>query len=129
MTDFVFHAHSGLRYLVLLAAVVAIVYFTFGWLTRQPYERGARIMMAFFAGLLDLQIVLGILLVLLETFYPALIGHIVMMLLAAVMAHGFAVASRRTRRPERRYPLALGGVLLAFGAIISGILAIGRPVL
>ncbi|CAN5465493.1 hypothetical protein BH24GEM3_BH24GEM3_06550 [soil metagenome] len=129
MNSFLFHAHSGLRYLVLLAGTVAALYFAFAWITRRPPDRAARVVMGVFAGVLDLQVLLGILLVITGIFYPALIGHIVMMLVAVAFAHGFSVASRRATSGRRSSGLALGGVLLAMGAIISGILAIGRTVL
>ncbi|HEV2130076.1 MAG TPA: hypothetical protein VGR27_03180 [Longimicrobiaceae bacterium] len=129
MNSFLFHAHSGIRYLVLLAGAMAVLFFAAAWITRRPPDRAARVVMAVFAGVLDLQVLLGIVLVITGIFYPALIGHIVMMLLAVVFAHGFSIASRRSSSPRRSSGLALGGVLLAMGAIISGILAIGRAVI
>jgi heme A synthase len=128
MSSFLFHAHSGLRYLVLLAAVVAIVYLGFGLLTRREHDRGARIVMSAFVGLLDLQILLGIGLVATGVFYPALMGHLMMMVLAAAAAHGLSVLSRKAAEPRRRYGMALAGVVLALLLIVGGITAIGRGV-
>ncbi|WNG38940.1 hypothetical protein F0U60_39040 [Archangium minus] len=120
-----FYAHSGLRYLVLLMGVIAIAYFAFGLATKRPVDKSVRIIGSSFAGLLDTQVLLGI--VLLGAgwpFYPALWGHIVMMLAAAVLAHVMLVVNRK--RPNPGYLLPLIGVGGAFVLIIGGILAIAR---
>ncbi|HEX2093203.1 MAG TPA: hypothetical protein VHG28_12410 [Longimicrobiaceae bacterium] len=123
-----FAAHSGLRYLVLLAGVVALGYLAYGLATRRPHDRPARIVTAVFVGLLDLQLLLGILTLQVRPVYPALTGHIVMMVLAAVAAHGLSVAGKRSAEPRRRYALSLAGVAVALLLIVGGITAIGRGV-
>ncbi|HVG43764.1 MAG TPA: hypothetical protein VM890_03510 [Longimicrobium sp.] len=126
MIDALFHAHSGLRYLVLLAAVVALVVQAMGVFGRRPYERPSRISMAAFTGLLDLQVVLGIALVALGCFYGALMGHLMMMVLAAAAAHGCSVFARKQADGRRAHTVALVGVVLALLLIVGGIGAIGR---
>ncbi len=121
-----FYAHSGLRYLVLLAGVLALAYFAFGVATKRPFDKGGRILGASFAGLLHTQVLLGILVLVTRFYYPALIGHIVMMLLAAASAQ--ATMSVNRRRPQPTFALPLVGVLLALVFIIGGIMAIGRGV-
>ena len=127
MIDALFHAHSGLRFLVLLAAVVALVVQAMGVFGRRPYERPSRISMAAFTGLLDLQVVLGIALVVLGCFvYGALMGHLMMMLLAAGAAHGCSTFARRQADARRAHIVSLVGVALALAIIVGGIGAIGR---
>ncbi len=121
-----FYAHSGLRYLVLLAGVLALAYFAFGLATKRPFDKGGRILGASFAGLLHTQVLLGILVLVTRFYYPALIGHIVMMLLAVAAAQ--APLSVNRRRPQPTFALPLVGVLLALVFIIGGIMAIGRGV-
>lgn len=122
-----FYLHSGLRYLVLLVGLVAVVYFASGLATQRPVGKPVRILGSSFAGLLDTQVLLG--LVLLGSgwpFYPALWGHLSMMVLAAVLAHVLLVVNRRRAQPGWLLPLmAVGGALLL---ILGGILAIGRNV-
>jgi hypothetical protein len=123
-----FYAHSGLRYLVLLMGLIAIAYFAFGLATKRPVDKSVRIIGSSFVGLLDLQIVLGILL--LATgwpFYPKLWGHLVMMGLAAGLAHALLVVNRK--RPNPGYLLPLLAVAGAFILVIGGILAIGRSLM
>jgi hypothetical protein len=85
-------AHSGLRWLVLLVAVIAIVKFLIGWLARGQFKAMDRGLMAGFTGLMDLQATLGIILLL----WGGLAGlgfpryrleHGLIMILAAVVAH------------------------------------------
>ena len=123
-----FHAHSGLRYLVLLAGVISFLYSLVAALRSQPWDKPARVLQAAFTGVLDLQVLLGIILVLSWPFYPALWGHMTMMVLSAVIAHVASVVNRR-RPPERRSQMtaALGsaGALIL---IIGGIAAIQRSI-
>lgn len=126
--SFFFAAHSGLRYLVLLVGIVALAYLAWGWLGRRPFERPARILLSAFVGLVDLQVLLGVATLLTRPFYPALTGHIVMMVLAAGAAHGFSVSARRSTEPHKRYGRALAGVVVALVLIVGGIMAIHRGV-
>ncbi|HSU14618.1 hypothetical protein [Longimicrobium sp.] len=126
MINHIFHAHSGLRFLVLLAGVVALIVLALGVFGRRPYERPSRISMAVFTGVMDLQVLLGIVMVVLGCFYPALMGHLAMMILAAVAAHGCSVYARKQTDGRRAHTVALVGVVLALLLIVGGISAIGR---
>jgi hypothetical protein len=126
MINGIFHAHSGLRYLVLIAAVVALVVLAMGAFGRKPFGNASRISLAAFTGLLDLQIVLGIAMMVMGCFYGALMGHLTMMFLAAVAAHGLSVYARKQADARRAQTIALVGVALALALIAGGIGAIGR---
>ncbi len=122
---FLYHAHSGLRYLVLLAGVIVVLHAAYGFLSRRP-EGPGRVLMSIFVGVLDLQILLGLLLVVGGIYYPMLIGHLFLMALAAAAAHVFAVRARRAADAVAAHRLRLMGALLALGLIAAGITAIGR---
>ena len=86
------YAHSGLRWLVLLVALVAIVKFLIGWLRRSQFQGMDRGLMSGFSGLMDLQATLGIILLLWSGLaglgFPRYrIEHGVIMIVAAVVAH------------------------------------------
>jgi heme A synthase len=123
-----FFAHSGLRYLVLVAGLAAIGYFAYAAASRSGNERVARALGGAFAGLIDLQVVIGLIMVALGLFYPALIGHIFMMIGAAVVAHGALILARGAQPPEKANSIRLAGVAVALVLIAGGILAIGRSV-
>ena len=85
-------AHSGLRWLVLLIALIAIIKFLLGWLTRSPFKGMDRGLMSGYSGLLDLQSVLGIIFLLWNGFTGAgfpryRLEHGLIMIVAAGVAH------------------------------------------
>jgi heme A synthase len=126
MLNGLLHAHSGLRFLILAAGIVAFAYALFAVLTRRPYDRGLRATGATFAGLLHLQVLIGFVMIVTGTFYPALIGHIFMMLFAAVTAQ-IPLSVMRRRAPEARTALPhLVAVTIAFVLIWGGVSAIER---
>lgn len=116
-------SHSGLRYLVLLALVALLVYCVIGLVTKKPAGKPLRIVGAVFVGLLDLQVLLGLSIVVMGVWYPALIGHVVLMVLAAVVAHVTLAMNRR--RPVPSYALPLGGAIAALLLVLGGVMAIG----
>lgn len=123
-----YHAHSGLRYLILLAGILALIVFAYGLITRRPV-RAAPALTAAFAGLLDLQLFLGFGLFFGGIFYNALVGHMVMMILAAVAANGAAILAPRATTERQELAMRLAGVIIALVCIVIGIVAIGRTVL
>lgn len=122
-----YHAHSGLRYLVLLLAVAAIVALGMAVASGRP-GKAARILPAAFTGTLDLQVLLGIVLVISGIYYDALVGHLVMMVLAVAAAHGSSVMAKRAGDERRAARIRLIGVAVALLLIVGGIMAIGRGV-
>lgn len=121
-----FHAHSGLRFLVLLAAAAAVGYSLFGLATKRPFDKTGRILGSVFVGLLDLQILLGLGMVAMGFWYPALMGHLAMMLVAAGVAHFVLARNRKQDVPTFKAPLIAVSASLAL--IVLGIMAIGRGV-
>lgn len=125
--NILYHAHSGLRYLVLLAALAAIVGLAYALASGRAI-RAAQIIASSFAGLLDLQILLGIALVIGGIFPDAVVGHLVIMILAAVSTHAGSVIGRRASSVRRELGIRLASIALAVALIAGGIMAIGRGV-
>jgi uncharacterized membrane protein YphA (DoxX/SURF4 family) len=125
---FLYQAHSGLRYLVLLAALGAVVSLAYA-LAMGRVDRSARVLPVAFTALLDLQVLLGIGLVIGGVFPDAAVGHLAMMVLALVAAHGSSVLARRASSSRRELTIRLVGILLALALIVGGIMALGRSVL
>ncbi|MFN2383865.1 MAG: hypothetical protein ABR559_06325 [Gemmatimonadota bacterium] len=122
-----FAAHSGLRYLVLLALAVTLVAFLAGWVQKKPFGRPAPLLLSGLIGLVDLQVVLGLVLYFGGRVAPGIIGHLALMASAAVALHLVAVVNRRRPQPTG-YGLPLVGVVLAAVLILLGILSIGRAI-
>lgn len=119
-----FHAHSGLRFLILLLGALNVVVLGAGLAQKKPFGKVHRVLGAAFAGTLHLQVVLGAAMVALGRYYPALIGHIVMMTLAAVVAQVAMSVNRKRATPTLSLPLI--GVAVALFFIVGGVMAIGR---
>ena len=126
--NILYHAHSGLRYLVLLAALAAVIALAYALITRRA-GRATRILPAVFTGLLDLQVLLGVGLVIGGVLPDAVVGHLVMMVLALAVAHGASILGRRAKDEWREIIVRLVGILVALVLVAGGIMAIGRSVL
>lgn len=124
-----FQAHSGVRYLVLLLGAVALVWSLAGMISGRRYDRGMRITASAFAGILHLQILLGVAVIFTRGFYPALIGHISMMVFAAVVAQVISSVQRRRDPEDRTYLPHFVATAVALVLVIGGIMAIQRPIL
>jgi len=127
MTPIVFYAHSGIRYLVLLAGLAAFVYLLYGLVSRRDFDKLANALTGAYVGLMDVQVLFGILLYLLIPSYPQLLGHVVMMLAAVSVGHVANIMNKR--REKKSYAVAFVGVALSLVLIIGGIMAIGRPLI
>ena len=126
-----FMAHSGVRYLVLLFGAACVVYALVGWATGRRYDRPMRVLASMFAGTLHLQVLLGVAVILTipGSFSAALMGHILPMVLAAVVAQLPVSVMRRRPREQRTYAPHAVSSLIALALIWAGVAAIGRSLL
>jgi len=125
--NIVFYMHSGIRYLVLLAAVAALAYLLYGMALRRDFDKLAGALTGAYVGLMDVQVLIGVVLYLLIPSYPALMGHVVMMLAAVTVAHVASIMNKR--REKKSYGVALGGVVVSLLLIVGGIMSIGRALI
>jgi len=121
------HAHSGFRYLALLFGLAVIAYAAYGMATKRPYDTRMRALSAMFVGSIDLTILLGFANIFTGMFYPQLGGHIVMMVLAAAVAHVVHGVMKRRPDDQRTWAPHLVGAVVTLGTIWAGLMAIGRP--
>jgi len=128
MSSFFLNAHSGLRYLILLAGVLTVLYAAYGTVSGRSYDKPMRILASSFVGTIHLQLLLGLALLFSGMFQPQVMGHLFMMLFAAAAAQ-IPVSVMRRRPDEQKSFLPHGiGALVALGLIVGGIMAIGRPI-
>lgn len=126
--NILYYAHSGLRYLVLLAALAALIALAYSVATGRAV-RTARTLSTIFAGVLDLQIVLGIGLVMGGMFADEVTGHLILMVFAAVVTHAAFIIGQHSSSERRELGIRLGGIAVAVALIVVGIMAIGRSVM
>lgn len=138
MYEFIKGLHNVLRWLVLLGGVSAVIVTLRGLFTRAVWGDLERRLGSMFAGLLDLQIVLGLLLYFISPLTAGnfgnmgsvmandelrffLVEHLVIMILAAVAAHVGVAAARRADSDRTRFVRSSIAFLLAMALILYGI--------
>ena len=57
------------------------------------------------------------------------VGHLVMMIIALIVAHGASILARRSADERRALIIRLVGIVLALVIIVGGIMALGRSVI
>ena len=122
-------AHSGIRYLVLAAGLFVILYAATGLLGKREYSVAMARLATAFAGLIHLQILIGVGVLFSRPFSSQLIGHLFMMLAAAAAAQLTSSVVKRRPQKAKSYGPHLVGAVLAMVFLAGGILAIGRGVL
>lgn len=123
------HTHSGLRYIILALGLLVLIVSLLGVLQKKPYSKLMRVSASIFAGSLHLQVLVGFFLLVSGRFYPALIGHIFLLLFAAVIAQVPVSVLRRRPMEERTYMPHLVSTVVALGLIWAGVASIGRGLL
>lgn len=88
----VFNLHSVVRWLVVAVSLISFVWFALVWLRGTRNEKADRGLMAAFSGLIDLQVTIGLVLILWSGFagvgFPRYrLEHAFIMIVAAVVAH------------------------------------------
>lgn len=121
-----FHAHSGLRFLILLLGLVNVVLLGVGLSRGGAFGKLHRALGSAYVGLMHTQVLIGAGLVAMGRYYPQLIGHFVLMSVATVVAQVALYLNKKRPEPGFKLPLlGIGGSLLL---IVGGILAISRGV-
>ncbi len=128
MDNFFLQFHSGVRYLILLAGVLTVLYAAYGMVSGRAYDKTIRILASSFAGTIHLQLLLGLALLFSGRFQPAVTGHLFMMLFAAAAAQVPVSVLRRRPQEQKSYLPHGVAALAALAMIVAGILAIGRPI-
>jgi hypothetical protein len=131
-------AHNLLRWVVLLAAVWALLRAYLGWLGRRPYTPMDKQSGIFFSIFLDLQVTLGIILAILspyvrlaaanfgnalqdESLRFILVQHIPLMLIAVAIVHMVSSWSKKAVEDLDKHRRAALGFTLAVAIIIFAI--------
>jgi len=123
-----FHAHSGFRYIVLLAGLATVLYAAYGVFALPTVNRTMQRLAMTFAGTFHLQLLLGLALIFSGRFSGFVAGHILLMVFGAASAQIVPSVMRRRQPEARSYLPYLVGALTALALISIGILSIGRPI-
>jgi len=122
------HLHSGLRYLVLLAGLAAIVYALRGVALKQPHDTTMKRLAITFRSFMDVTLFSGIVMVTVGYNFNANAGmHVVLMLLATVVSHVVPAVMRKRKQQERTLTPYAVATVVVLALVIVGTLSLGRP--
>lgn len=93
--DIVLVIHSFVRFLILLAALVGIILALVSLIRKSPPEKTAQMVSSAFVGLYDLQVLLGLLIILLGGLTQAV--HPIVMAVGVVSAHWMQSTSKHAK--------------------------------
>lgn len=118
--DIIQTLHSINRWIVVVLGIAAAIKFVVGWLRNHSYQGVDRGLMGGYTGLLDLQLLMGIILLVglgLDTRFR--LEHAITMILAIILAH-LAIRWRRaddTVRFRNNSAVIIAGLLLIFAGV------------
>lgn len=121
--------HSWNRWLVLAAALIILVSFARGWLTSQPWTKQSQTLLTIFSSLVDLQWLLGLILLL---SYGSVTGfgvrhyweHLTMQTIAVIVAHLHGRWRKQDLEDKSRYKRGFLLVIAVLVLIVAGIMAL-----
>ena len=123
MTEMLHHAHSGWRYLVILAVAMVLVHALLSLARGRAWCRGDARLGLVAMIVVDVQALLGLLrMIQLKAWtVPLYAEHLVTMLLAVVAVHLARIRARKASSDRRKYALTALGYAVAGGLIGIGI--------
>ena len=122
-----FTLHSWLRYPVFLLGLAAFGFALWGLIKKRPYQKRMWDLASAFTLSLYIQIVIGFFMIFSTTnrFFDRSLGaHMVLTMVAAVIAQMTYSTNRRRPREERGYEVHVWGIGLALALTVAGILVI-----
>jgi multisubunit Na+/H+ antiporter MnhB subunit len=124
--DIIRFLHSGVRWLVVIAAIVALVYMAFGLLQKRSWDGRAHRVLAVFSMLVGTQWVIGLVMMVslgtqtgfgIRHFWE----HLVLQTVALVVAHAHYMYRRREMSDGNRYRNGLIVVVATLVIVVVGI--------
>jgi hypothetical protein len=114
--------HGEMRWLVVLVGAIALVRSAQGWLAGSRYGSFDRVLMAAFTGFIDLNLLMGLVLLFGLGGLPTYrLEHVVTMLLAVVAAHSTAMW-RKSPDDARKFRSNLIVILAVLVLVVVGVL-------
>ena len=122
---FILTLHSIVRWLVVLAAVVAVVRFALVMAGRAQPSGMDRGLITGYTGLLDLNVLLGLVLIIGLGFTTQRIEHALTNIIGVAVAHIFAQRAKKLEDAKLKARTNLLGVVISLAIIVVGVALIG----
>jgi len=118
--------HSINRWLIVVASLIAIYFLAKDILAKTSISKNARIFSSLFGGLMDLQLLLGLVAFALPNINGGRNDHAGIMFAAVIVSHLPAIFKKKN--PANYPAIMLGAIVLALVLIVVGIVPIGGMV-
>lgn len=133
MTQFIFQAHSGWRYIVLLMLVIAIVKMLIGMLSKGQWSNFDSLLNRFTPIVIDIQVLLGLILWILQQRWNgadprASWEHPITMIIASVLTHSTQRRVNAAPTDAAKYQAGFVGYLITGIVVALGVLRITRVI-
>lgn len=119
--NFLLTLHGEIRWLVAIVGVIALIKFVIGWLRREEYKPIDRGLMSGFAGVMDINVLLGLILLFSLGLAGNRIEHATTMILAAVAAHS-SMLWRKSPDAVKKFRNNFFAVLIALLLVFIGVM-------
>lgn len=123
MRDFLLNAHGGWRYLVVAFTIFVALYFLYALFTRRTSAKQERIVLSIWTGILDFQLLLGVILLIYymveDLYYSGLAEHWLAGLVAVMIGHVPALFRRRVGGEPTSQGQRLMGVVLPILVLVA----------
>lgn len=115
--------HTGLKFLIALAGLAVIGYALFGVVKKRPHDATMKHLAITFRSLLDVNFFLGLVVVMTGFGFASHLGvHVILMLLATVVAHIVPAVMRRRPQEERSLlPYAVATAVSLVLVVLGGL--------
>lgn len=123
-----FYAHSGFRYLALLAGLAVIGYGIWGLARSRGHDKRLYNLAATYRLLMDITLFLGVAVLFSRRSGLGVGTHIVVMLFATVVAHIVPAVMRKREPAERSIMPYVVATSVSVGLVLLGTVMLGRPV-
>jgi heme A synthase len=118
--------HGLVRWLVVLVAVIAVVRYALVMAGKAQSSGMDRGLMSGYTGLLDLNVLLGVIIIIgLGEWEVVQIEHAVTNIIAVVVAHIFAQRAKKIEDPKLKARTSLLGVVISILIIVVGVAFVG----
>ena len=123
--EFVLTVHSIVRWLVVIVAVITVVRCALVMAGKAQSSEMDRGLMSGYTGLLDLNVLLGLILIVGLGFTTQRIEHAVTNIIGVVVAHFFAQRAKKIEDAKLKARTNLLGVVISMLIIVVGVALIG----
>ena len=124
--EFLVGIHGLVRWLVVIVAVVAVVRYALVMAGKAQPGGMDRGLMSGYTGLLDLNVLLGVIIIIgLGEWEMVQIEHAVTNIIAVAVAHVFAQRAKKIEDPKVKARTSLLGVVISLAIIVVGVALVG----